>query len=84
MSRKLRETRKILRWKPEVELRVGIAEVVKDFVMRADEEGRRKNPPKAGPFRRASQKYRRKEKKVSGGGSGLLRPGGLRRAKGGI
>ncbi len=45
---KIEETRKILRWKPEVELRVGIAEVVKDFVMRADEEGRRKTRQKQG------------------------------------
>ena len=45
---KIEETRKILRWKPEVELRVGIAEVVKDLVMRVDEEGRRRTRQKQG------------------------------------
>ncbi|KKR67464.1 MAG: hypothetical protein UU09_C0029G0009, partial [Microgenomates group bacterium GW2011_GWA2_40_6] len=39
---RVEETRKILGWKPVVTLREGIRETVRDFVMRADEEGRKR------------------------------------------
>jgi hypothetical protein len=52
------KTRKILHWKPEVELKAGMAEVVSDFVMRADEEGRRNKKSK-----NKDQKYKKIEEK---------------------
>ena len=39
---RVEETRKILGWKPVVTLREGVRETVRDFVMRADEEGRKR------------------------------------------